>query len=100
MYNVFEAVKDLDKHRCRYWGCSSGNIEVHHIIPRSQGGPDKIWNLICLCPEHHRMITDRKITDVELLTALESQSYFRWGQALIWHVVRDELRKIRMKRGK
>lgn len=28
--------------------------EVHHIIPRSEGGPNNPSNLIVLCPNHHR----------------------------------------------
>ena len=26
---------------------------VHHLIPRSEGGPDEYWNLICVSPEMH-----------------------------------------------
>lgn len=28
--------------------------EVHHILPLSEGGIDRIENAICLCPTHHR----------------------------------------------
>ncbi|HEC89148.1 MAG TPA: HNH endonuclease, partial [Thermoplasmatales archaeon] len=31
------------------------NLEVHHIIPRSQGGRNTYDNLIVLCPTHHAM---------------------------------------------
>ena len=27
--------------------------EVHHILPLSDGGPDDLDNVICLCPAHH-----------------------------------------------
>lgn len=30
-------------------------IEVHHIIPMSEGGEDGLWNLAVLCAHHHRM---------------------------------------------
>jgi predicted HNH restriction endonuclease len=28
--------------------------EVHHIVQLSLGGADKIENVVCLCPAHHR----------------------------------------------
>ena len=29
-------------------------LETHHIVPLSEGGPDKVANVIALCPNHHR----------------------------------------------
>jgi hypothetical protein len=29
---------------------------THHLIFRSQGGPDENWNLACLCRTHHDLI--------------------------------------------
>lgn len=29
-------------------------VEVHHIKPLSEGGPDAITNVACVCPSHHR----------------------------------------------
>jgi hypothetical protein len=26
---------------------------AHHIIPRSAGGPDEMWNLTSVCVAHH-----------------------------------------------
>jgi 5-methylcytosine-specific restriction endonuclease McrA len=28
--------------------------EVHHVVFLSDGGADKIENVVCLCPTHHR----------------------------------------------
>jgi predicted HNH restriction endonuclease len=30
--------------------------EVHHIEPLSEGGPDVLENVACLCPAHHREV--------------------------------------------
>ncbi len=44
-----------DQH-CRVPGCTQTHIlEVHHIIHWHNGGPTDTWNLIALCPHHHRM---------------------------------------------
>jgi hypothetical protein len=41
---------------CRVPGCSHDRIiEIHHIIHWVDGGPTSTWNLVALCPKHHRM---------------------------------------------
>jgi hypothetical protein len=41
---------------CRVPGCNTDRvIEVHHIVHWEDGGPTDTWNLVCLCPRHHRM---------------------------------------------
>lgn len=40
---------------CRVPGCSHDRIiEIHHIIHWNDGGPTDTWNLVALCPKHHR----------------------------------------------
>ncbi|WP_415379382.1 HNH endonuclease [Halosimplex sp. TS25] len=39
---------------CEWCGEHVDQPEVHHIIPRSEGGPNERSNLIVLCPNHHR----------------------------------------------
>jgi hypothetical protein len=41
---------------CGVPGCTSTHVlEIHHIIHWEDGGPTDTWNLICLCPHHHRL---------------------------------------------
>ena len=40
---------------CRIPGCSARHTEVHHIIHWEDDGPTSTWNLVCLCPRHHRL---------------------------------------------
>ena len=41
---------------CGVIGCTDHMfIEIHHIIHWQDGGPTDTWNLICLCPHHHRL---------------------------------------------
>lgn len=85
----------LDKHKCRKWGCGIENgVEVHHIIPRSQGGPDKEWNLITLCSFHHAQVTSKKLKDLDLLKDIRKKRDFRWSKSMEWHQTREELRGI------
>ena len=39
--------------------CEQRAVHVHHMLRRSQGGPDTPDNLMALCDFHHRMIHDR-----------------------------------------
>lgn len=42
------------KQECEWCGDHLDNPEVHHIKPRSEGGPNEPNNLIVLCPTCHR----------------------------------------------
>jgi len=39
---------------CADCGCSEGPFHKHHIIPRSEGGPDIPQNMVLLCQECHQ----------------------------------------------
>lgn len=41
---------------CRVPGCNADrHVEIHHIIHWLMFGPTETWNLVCLCPRHHKM---------------------------------------------
>jgi hypothetical protein len=49
-------VEHRDQHSCGVSGCNADwFLEIHHIIHWLDGGPTDTWNLICLCPHHHRL---------------------------------------------
>ena len=49
------AVLARDRHRCATPGCSSTRfLEVHHVVPRAQGGSNQLKNLVTLCSRCHR----------------------------------------------
>ncbi len=56
---VPERTRRLVIHRdagCRVPGCDRHRfLEVHHIIHWLDDGPTDTWNLIALCPKHHRL---------------------------------------------
>jgi 5-methylcytosine-specific restriction endonuclease McrA len=48
-----------DGHRCRAPGCGRTRfLEVHHIIPREQGGSHSADNLVTLCSACHSLVHD------------------------------------------
>ena len=45
-----------DHGACRVPGCGADVfVEIHHVIHWEDHGVTESWNLICLCPQHHRM---------------------------------------------
>jgi HNH endonuclease len=54
---VRRAVLTRDQRRCRVPGCTHTTfVDVHHIVPRSEGGPNEATNLVTLCGAHHRAV--------------------------------------------
>lgn len=49
------AVLARDQHRCQVPGCTHSRfVDVHHVVPRAEGGRHVATNLITLCSAHHR----------------------------------------------
>jgi uncharacterized membrane protein len=46
---------------CAFPGCAqpASVCEIHHIIPRSRGGPTSLGNLLTLCAFHHKILIHR-----------------------------------------
>jgi Domain of unknown function (DUF222) len=54
------AVTARDRH-CRFPGCAQppAACQPHHLIPRSEGGPTSLGNLLLLCTFHHLIAVHR-----------------------------------------
>ena len=59
--------KKLSHLSCQICGWNEASRDLHHIIPVAQGGKNEENNLITLCPNHHRMVHSKLITETELL---------------------------------
>ena len=53
--NFKQAAKARDKYTCQCCGKKNCRLEVHHLLPRSIGGSDKLANLITLCTDCHHL---------------------------------------------
>lgn len=54
-------IRKRDGERCRWCGRNgSSGLQIHHILYRSQGGPDHHSNLILLCQDHHQQVHGNK----------------------------------------
>jgi hypothetical protein len=51
-----------DRYQCTYCDKKNTRLEVHHIVPRHQGGKDTIQNLTTLCQSCHEKLHQGKIT--------------------------------------
>ncbi len=56
---VPDRTRRIIEHRdqgCRVPGCTATRyVEIHHILHWLNDGPTDTWNLLSLCPKHHRM---------------------------------------------
>ena len=51
-YKAMCRLVDLrDNHSCII--CGNQEVQHHHVVFRSHGGSDTLWNLVCLCPSCH-----------------------------------------------
>lgn len=53
--NFKQATKARDGYKCQCCGKKNCRLEVHHLLPRSRGGSDKLANLITLCTDCHHL---------------------------------------------
>lgn len=57
---VRAAVLARDLHRCQAPGCGGTHfLEVHHVVPRGEGGTNQPQNLVTLCGRCHRFAHER-----------------------------------------
>ena len=53
------AARERDTCRCRFPGCESRRVDLHHIQYWSNGGRTTLGNLVSLCKYHHMLVHDR-----------------------------------------
>ena len=53
-----------DKFTCRYCLDTKGPFEVDHVHPRSKGGPDESYNLVCSCKKCNRTKRDKLLSEL------------------------------------
>jgi hypothetical protein len=53
------AARERDKCRCRFPGCESRRVDLHHIVYWANGGRTDLGNLISLCKYHHMLVHER-----------------------------------------
>jgi len=61
---------DRANQHCEWCGTQIDQPEVHHIVPRSEGGPNDPSNLIVLCPNDHRKADRGAISRTKLKAKL------------------------------
>ena len=57
-----------DGYRCALCDCTSG-LQIHHVIPRGEGGTDSPHNLITLCSYCHSHAHGRPLYDTPMTAA-------------------------------
>lgn len=74
------AVRERDRYRCRFPGCQSRRVDLHHIRFWANGGETSLENLACLCKRHHRTVHDKAII---IAAAGQTLTFYRADGTLI-----------------
>ena len=79
-----EACLIRDGHRCTYVKggirCTeTTGLQVHHLIPRSKRGPDKLYNLRTRCTHHHEMEHEHLQRRAKNATSGKKATYYMPG---------------------
>lgn len=56
-------VRQMQNNRCAYCGQGTKRLQIHHIVPQSRGGSDKMENAIGLCNECHEHFDDLALNE-------------------------------------
>ena len=62
-------VRYFFKDLCAICGWDKTSNDICHIVPTKSGGPHSVENIIVLCPNHHRMFDQDKISMDEIIKA-------------------------------
>lgn len=89
-----------DRYRCAACG-SSEKLTIDHIVPKSKGGPNWVWNLQVLCAQHNVQKGDLDPTDwlsaIGFVTFTEAQRRTGLGaKALRKRIRTDEVHAIKI----
>ncbi len=71
------AVMERAKGRCEIRSHDHPAQDVHHVVPRSLGGPDVLENLIAICRHHHDQV-DWPFAEGRLVIAPLGGERFEW----------------------
>lgn len=74
-YNVKSAVLNRDGYKCQICGSKDTQLEVHHIIYRSNGGSNRMDNLVTLCHDCHSKIHTGKLEFNKKVKSFKHGSY-------------------------
>ncbi len=67
------AVKNRDKHQCKWPGCTAKKkLQIHHILPWAKFHLLKyiVSNGITLCKKHHKAVTGKELHFARFLAGL------------------------------
>jgi HNH endonuclease len=56
---IRRAARERDRCRCRFPGCESRRVDLHHVRHWINGGRTSLDNLISLCKRHHVLVHER-----------------------------------------
>lgn len=67
------------KAKCSICGWNESTCDVHHIVAKKDGGTNEMSNLICVCPNCHRVCHTTDKYSIDFLKTLSlDKEYKKW----------------------
>lgn len=91
--NYKQAARNRDGYKCQNCKKKQGMLEVHHLLPKSQGGSDKLANLITLCRTCHKLAhsTKENLLDFQKRFGKKAKGQLRYATQM--NILRNMLTK-------
>ena len=67
-------IKFLKNIPCELCQWDKTTRDLHHIIEVSNGGTNELNNLLCVCPNCHRMIHNNLISEDDIKNVIENRT--------------------------
>lgn len=93
-YNVKAAVLDRDNHTCQICAGKDTQLEVHHIIPKSQGGSNRMENLITLCKNCHEKIHKNELKINKEVRSFKHASHMNIMRKKLYEILKNEFTNV------
>ncbi|MBO6274925.1 MAG: HNH endonuclease [Methanobrevibacter sp.] len=93
-YNVKQAVLYRDQYTCQICGEKNLKFEVHHIIPRNQGGTNRMDNLTVLCKKCHHKIHNGKLEFKKKVKSFKHSAHMNTMRKRLVELLKEEFENV------
>lgn len=93
-YNVKAAVLSRDNHTCQICKCKDTQLEVHHIIFKSQCGSNRMENLITLCKNCHEKIHKNELKINKKVRFFKHASHMNTMRKKLFETLKKEFNNV------
>ena len=93
-YNVKSAVLSRDNYTCQICGAKNTKLQVHHIRFRSDGGSNRMDNLVTLCKECHDKVHTGELEYTKKVKSFKHSTHMNIMRKRLAQSLKNEFRNV------